>query len=254
MPYTKLLNQLIDNSGLTVKEIAQKCTEDGVKVTPAYISTLRNDTNNRAPSETMSKAIARACGNKNEDILVVEGYIDGAPEAFKSVIEFLRESALTVMLGAFANSYSEEEIAIARKAVEEMPLAGLVMAMSKEKSEMLKTYGTMNIKSKISDDELKTEVQLKQAVGFDVTDNSMFPTLPKGAKVTLEMCEKYKDGDILAFVDKDNTLMYRKVGFIGDARSAVAMFPLSTEYETKVYNTDEISIIGKVVQVIVDIK
>ncbi|MDD6021389.1 MAG: S24 family peptidase [Oscillospiraceae bacterium] len=254
MPYTKLLNQLIDNSGLTVKEIAQKCTEDGVKVTPAYISTLRNDTNNRAPSETMSKAIARACGSKNEDILVVEGYIDGAPEAFKSVIEFLRESALTSMLGVFANKYTKEEISIARKAVEEMPLAGLIIAMSEGKSEISKAYGTMNIKSELSDDELKTEVQLKQAIGFDVTDNSMFPTLPKGAKVTLEMCEEYKDGDILAFVNKDNTLMYRKAGFIGKDRSTVAMFPLNTEFETKVYSTDEINIIGKVVQVIVDIK
>lgn len=254
MPYTKLLNQLIDNSGLTVKEIAQKCTEGGVKVTPAYISTLRNDTNNRAPSETMSKAIARACGSKNEDILVVEGYIDGAPEAFKSLIEFLRESALTVMLSVFENEYSDEEISIARKAVEEMPLAGLVTALSSNKGEISKAYGTMNIKSELSDDELKTEVELKQAVGFDVTDNSMFPTLPKGAKVTLELREEYKDGDILAFTDKDDILIFRKAGFIGNDRSTVAMFPLNTEFETKVYSTDKIKIIGKVVQVIVNIK
>lgn len=254
MPYTKLLNQLIDNSGMTVKEIAQRCTDDGVKVTPAYISTLRNDTNNRTPSETMSKAIARACGSKNEDILVIEGYIDSAPEAFRSLIEFLRDSALTMMLGVFANNYSEEEISIARKQVEEMPLAQLVMALSANKGEISKAYGTMNFKSEISDNEIKSEVQLKQAIGFDVQDNSMFPTIPKGAKVTLEMCEEYKDGDILAFTDKDNTLMYRKAGFIGDDRSTVAMFPLSTEFETKVYSTGEISIIGKVVQVIVNIK
>lgn len=253
MPYTKLLNQLIDNSGMTVKEIAQKCTDDGVKVTPAYISTLRNDTNNRTPSETMSKAIARACGSKNEDILVIEGYIDSAPEAFKSVIEFLQESALTVMLSAFNNNYTEEEISIARKQVEEMPLAGIVMTMSERRSEISKAYGAMNFKSEISDNEIKSEVQLKQAIGFDVTDNSMFPTLPKGAKVTLEMCEEYKDGDILAFIDKENNMTYRKVGFIGSDHTTAAMFPLSMEYETKVYNIDEISILGKVVQVIMDI-
>lgn len=253
MPYTKLLNQLIDNSGMTVKEIAQRCTDDGVKVTPAYISTLRNDANNRTPSETMSKAIARACGSKNEEILVIEGYIDSAPEAFRSLIEFLRDSALTMMLGVFANNYSEEEISIARKQVEEMPLAQLVMALNSNKGEISKAYGAMNIRSKVSDNEFKSEVQLKQAIGFDVQDNSMFPTIPKGAKVTLKMCDEYKDGDILAFIDKENNMTYRKVGFIGGNHTTAAMFPLSTEFETKVYNIDEISILGKVVQVIMDI-
>lgn len=67
------------------------------------------------------------------------------------------------------------------------------------------------------------------------------------------MCEEYKDGDILAFIDKENNMTYRKVGFIGGNHTTVAMFPLSTEFETKVYNIDEISIHGKVVQVIMDI-
>lgn len=67
------------------------------------------------------------------------------------------------------------------------------------------------------------------------------------------MCEEYKDGGTLAFIDKENNMMYRKVGFIGGNHATAVMFPLSTKFETKVYNIDEISIHGKVVQVIMDI-
>jgi len=79
MAYTALLNKLIENSGLTVKEIAERCTESGTKITAAYISTLRNSTDNRAPSSEVSKALAKVCGAKNENVLVIEAYLDTAP-------------------------------------------------------------------------------------------------------------------------------------------------------------------------------
>ena len=95
MPYTKLLNRLIDDSGYSIKEIAERCTENGVKVTPAYISTLRNDTNNRTPSDNMSRALAKACNAKSEDILVVEAYVDNAPKEFAGLINLIRQTMVT---------------------------------------------------------------------------------------------------------------------------------------------------------------
>lgn len=254
MPYTTLLNKLIDESGLTVKEIAERCTQDGVKVTPAYISTLRNDENNRTASDTMSKAIAKACGSKNEDVLVIEAYIDNAPQAFKGIFDFIKESMMTVLLGMFANSYSDDEISTARKLIEQMPLAEMVTQMSQSESKIAKAVGTMNITAEVTDNELKTTTQLKQAIGFDVKDNSMFPTIPKGGKVTLEMLEEYNDGDILAFLDNDKNITYRKAGFLNKEHTMVAMFPLSSDFDSKIYNTDEITILGKVTQVIIDLK
>ncbi len=254
MPYTALLNKLIDDSGLTVKEIAERCTKDGVKVTPAYISTLRNDDNNRTASDTMSKAIARACGSKNEDVLVIEAYIDNAPQAFKGVFDLIREGMLTALIGSFANSYSKEEIAKAQEFIEKMPLAEMVTNFVAGRSEIEKLPGMMNITSTLTDNGMESKTQLKQAIGFDVKDNSMFPTLSKGSKVTLETQERYSDGDILAFIDSDENMQYRKAAFLNEDHTSVAMFPLNSEYESKVYNTDEITIIGKVIQVITDIK
>ena len=62
MPYAKLLNQLIEESGMTAKDVAQKCADHGVSITPSYLSMLRNGAGKRMPSDEVSRAIAKALG------------------------------------------------------------------------------------------------------------------------------------------------------------------------------------------------
>lgn len=260
MAYTQLLNSIIEKSGLSLKEIAERCTADGVKITSSYISTLRNDENNRAPSDEVSRAIARACNCKYDDILVIENYIDNAPESFKGVFDMIREFVLFGAIGAVQNSFTEEEIQKSKTVLEQIPLSEMILQLSElQTTDIKKQIGSMNMSTTFhnSDDGYDVNTQLQQAFGLDVTDNSMFPILPKGSKAVFEIKElkDYSDGDILIFLEfqNDSVLLFRKVAFLNDEHTEFAMFPINTEFQTKTYKIEDVSIIGRVCQVINDL-
>ena len=86
MPYTKLLNNIIADSNLSYKFIAEKCTEMGTTIDPSYISKLLSGKCN-VPSEKISRALANVCGY-DERLLVLEGYLDIAPKEIKDIQHF----------------------------------------------------------------------------------------------------------------------------------------------------------------------
>lgn len=260
MSYTQLLNQIIEKSSLTLKEIAERCTEDGVKITSSYISTLRNDTNNRAPSDDVSRAIAKACGSKHIDILVVENYIANAPESLKKIFESIREIALIGSMSAIQNEFSEEEIQYAKTIIDQMPLGEFLLNFADMQTvDIVKAFGMMNLSAQFHDKDEGYDVnaQLKNAVGIEINDDSMFPIIPKGSKAVFEIKEikDFADGDIIAFIEKDNEniLIFRKIIFLNKEHSIFAMFPVNSEYETKTYSIDDVTILGRVCQIITDL-
>ena len=87
MNYTEMLNKLIAESGLTQKEISERCTQLGEDVSTTYLSALKNN-NGKMASENISRAIAKACNSKYSEILVVQAYLDKAPQY---IIEFFDE-------------------------------------------------------------------------------------------------------------------------------------------------------------------
>lgn len=259
MPYTKLLNDIIDKSGLSVKEIAEKCTQNGVKVTSSYISTLKNDTNNRAPSDEISRAIVKACNYPDEGILVLENYIDNAPPEFEGILEFLRSTAVMTMISVFENKVDEKQFKMFIKAINDMPISSLLMQFSKADNESIeKIFGMFNVTSTINDElnNISVRTELKEAQGFPVLDNSMFPIIQSGNKVIIELknTKDLCDGDIIAFsTNKENNIIYRKVVFIDNEHTKLVTFPINKEYDTVTYSSDDIMILGKVKQVIADL-
>lgn len=259
MPYTKLLNDIIDKSGLSVKEIAEKCTQNGVKVTSSYISTLKNDTNNRAPSDEVSRAIAKACNYPDEGILVLEAYIDNAPPEFEGILNFLKSTAVMTMVSVFENEVDEIQFQMFIEAIKDMPISELLMQFAKADNESIeKIFGMFNVTSTINDElnNISVRTELKEAQGFPVLDNSMFPLMQNGNKVILELktLSEFFDGDIIAFsTKKESNIIYRKVVFIDDEHTKLVTFPINTEYDTVTYSSDDIIILGKVKQVIADL-
>lgn len=259
MPYTKLLNDIIDRSGLTLKEIAEKCSENGVKVTASYISALKNDTNNRTPSDEMSRAIAKACKCVDEGILVLEAYIDSAPPEFNAVLKFLKSMSITSVIGVFANKVTDEELKNYVTFLDNMPLSSFLIQMSKNTDEEIKKgVGILNLQSTFNDEmnDIRIQAEIKEAQGFPVMDNSMFPLIPQNSKTIIEfkLPKEMNDGDIILFTKKNGKdFYYRKVAFLNEEHTKIATFPINTEYETVTYNCDELSIVGKVKQVITNL-
>lgn len=95
MNYTELLNELIESSGKTVKQIADECREKyEVNLTNTYLSGLKT-TPGRQASQDINIAIAKACGAKYENILVVQAYLDKAPAVITGFLEMLKWMATT---------------------------------------------------------------------------------------------------------------------------------------------------------------
>lgn len=91
MNYTEMLNKLISESGMNQKEISIRCKELGEDVTTTYLSALKN-TNGKMASDNISRAIAKACNAKYSEILVVQAYLDKAPQIIIDFLEGVRTS------------------------------------------------------------------------------------------------------------------------------------------------------------------
>lgn len=259
MAYTALLNKLIENSGLTVKEIAKRCTESGTKITAAYISTLRNSTDNRAPSDEVSKALAKVCGAKNENVLVIEAYLDTAPTELTGILKLFRDVMYTSFVGMFENKFNSQETRTIRDEIEKMPLAEFLLAMQDNavKESIEKQAGTMHLKFKEQDKDIRITQEIKNALGFQIADNGMNPIIGKGNKVTVEMKNimEYENGDILCYFNKGEKgkIFARKAIFTEKSRNEIMLIPINSEYQTKTVQTTDIVILGKAKQVIADI-
>lgn len=256
MAYTTLLNKIIESSGLTVKEIAERCKQSGVDITPAYISTLRNNKNNRAPSDKVSKALAKACEYKDEEALVIEAYLDSAPDIIRKFFSVMKKSVLPITMGMFENKFTSQNIKDLEAIFEEIPMAEFISEIANQDLKFKKERGTYNIKA-ISDDKITITQEIKQTLGLPVCDDGMKPQICKGNLIQIEFkeLEDLKTGDIVCYTkDKnDNKIFVRKI-VIGESKKQVTMLPINSDFTPEIVNIDEILIMGKVVRVTADIK
>lgn len=255
MPYAQLLNTIIENSNLTVKEIAEKCKEFDVDITPAYISTLRNAKTNRTPSDKVSRAITMACNYANKDALIIEAYLDNAPEPIKKFFSIMKQSIAPLTLGAFDNKLTSQQKREFNAVIDEMSMADFIAEFSTQKIDYEKSKG-LDMKI-ISDDEIKITNEIKQALGFDVADNGMSPLINKGDKVQVSLIktEEIKTGDIICYAKKEkpSNQFVRKV-VVGKSTKEFTFLPINNDFTPEVINIEDIIIIGKVVRVTSEIK
>lgn len=259
MAYTKLLNKIIEESGLTIKEIAQKCKEYGENVTPAYISTLRNDKNNRTPSNEISRALAKACNCQYENILCVEAYLEKAPEEFNGLIELLREMMFAQTMAFIENQPTTQDTKAVRKIIEEYPMAEFICTLSNDelKQSISKQQGANKIKTSVSDGDIKI-IQKIAPTGLSIADDGMSPQIDKGDMVTVEVkkIEDYNNGDIICYQSKTDKkkIFARKIIFNNKNKKDITLIPINSAYIPEQTDISQISIIGKVTKIIKTVK
>lgn len=257
MPYTQLLNQIIDNSGLTLKEIAENCKEYGQDITASYISTLRNDKNNRAPSDDVSIAIAKACKIEKgfENILAVEAYIDTAPKEIKDLIELFKDITVNSTIGMVENKVTTQQRKELRKAFDTMPMSKFIIEITSDKviSSIKKNKGTLELESKnIFTDTNLTITQKIKPVGFTVADNGMYPLIAKGDEATVELKnpKEYKTGDIILLKKKGKKVDFIARKIVVGRKQEFTLIPINNDYAPETVNLNDILIMGVITQYI----
>lgn len=256
MPYTVLLNAIIEESKLTVKEIAERCKNYDVDVTPAYISTLRNDKKNRAPSDKVSRAIAKACEYKDTEALVVEAYLDSAPDIICKFFGVMKKSIVPTMLGMVENKFTTQQIKEFETLVDQMPMAQFISEIANQKIKTEKMQGTFNTKI-TSNDDIRITQEIKQTLGLPVEDDGMKPLISKGNLIQIEIkqLEDLKTGDIICYTKPENAkkVYVRKI-VLSDSKKQFTLLPMNSEYSPEMLSKEDIILMGKVVRVTAEIK
>lgn len=256
MAYTVLLNAIIEESKLTVKEIAERCKNYNVDVTPAYISTLRNDKKNRAPSDKVSRAIAKACEYKDTEALVVEAYLDSAPDIIRKFFSIMKKSVIPTMLGVFENKFTTQQIKEIETIIDQIPMTQFISEIANQGIKIEKMQGAFNTKI-ISNDDIRITQEIKQTLGLPVEDDGMKPLICKGNLIQIEskQLENLKTGDIICYTKPANAkkVYVRKI-VLSDSKKQFTLLPMNSEYAPEMLSSDDIMLMGKVVRVTAEIK
>lgn len=81
LSYKKLLSELVKNSGLTLRDIADRCRERGVSIDPSYISKIQTG-KQAPPSDEVSRVLAEVLESDPIELIWL-GYVEKAPEEIK---------------------------------------------------------------------------------------------------------------------------------------------------------------------------
>ena len=246
--YSKLLTKIIAESGLTAKEVVEKCNALGNGIDTTRLSKLQNG-KLPAPSEKVSRDIAKVC-NTDDRELVIEGYLEKAPEEITQALMSIKYMSTVSALNVFDNAFDKKILEYLQEELEKEPLAQFIISLIDNKAT------DINIDNKsieFSVDRDNFNMILNNPSSLKVKDNSMYPTIPLNAEITIKMQDKYNDGDILAIkINNKEHFIARYVLFKNDTILLTSLNP--KEFETLEYKRKEITILGKVIKVITDIQ
>lgn len=253
MTYAEMLDDMIKNSELSLRQISKRCEDLKLKITPSYISQLKNG-KLPPPSEEVSLILAKICGSDKQAHLVFQGYMEKAPEMVREYM--LASSSLN-------------------KAMLESLCKATDKAFTHEMEEYIKgldVLAALELSSKYvnSDDEklrinLVREICLScgdaavadvkgEMINLFLADTSMTPFIPVHAYIYImpTKVDLLKDRDIIAFYpDNRRVPSLRRIYFIKDK---ILLIPEDKSHDTYFFDDmEDINYIGKVVSFKVDI-
>lgn len=253
MTYAVMLDEIIKKSELSLRQISKRCEDLNLKITPSYISQLKNG-KLPPPSEEVSLIIAKACGSDRQAHLVFQGYMEKAPSMIKEYM--LASSSLNkVMLESLCKATNKS---YTREMDEYIKGLDILAAL-----ELSSKY--VNIDEKDQRDSLIREICLGSGdaakadaegdmINLFLADSAMSPFIPVHAYIYImpTKTELLKDRDIIAFYpDNRRVPTLRRLYYVKDK---ILLIPDDKSHETFFFDDiDEIHYIGKVVSFKVDI-
>lgn len=125
MNYSEMLNRLINDSGKMLKDICSDCRQYGVELNPTYLSVIKRDPT-RVASPELSRAIAKACGAKHSEVLIVQACLDKAPEVMIEFLEGIRALMNTGLNASKLFMGEHDAITEELEEIKEAPLAEFI--------------------------------------------------------------------------------------------------------------------------------
>lgn len=137
------------------------------KIDKAYLSKLLND-KVPAPSEEISRTIANIC-NKDERVLVLEGYIDKAPNEIREAFITIKFMTMLGALKTIENIVDKLTLEKIREELEKEPISEFIIQLIENKDTMsLDLLDTEVIKSDTEELKLTLNEPIAVTVGEKV--------------------------------------------------------------------------------------
>jgi transcriptional regulator with XRE-family HTH domain len=248
MSYQSTLAKMIENSGLTLKEISERCKQEGKDIVPSYISKLQTGKQS-APSEEVTKAIAEACGENPQELLF-EGNLAKTPEMIRqfvlNVIHFHREKEKATMRSVVP----QEDEELFEGLINEIDNFTIFLSIKND-------YKTDDSTMDITQDNENTfetlgHYESNKIGSFKVLmpDDSLSPIIQRGWEFELEKIEQIENGDFVGVILNDDTLVFRKYIEID---KKILLIAENKKFEPIVLADQHYKIIGKIKRLIIDL-
>ena len=251
--YAEMLNNMIEKSKLSLRQITKRCADLDLSITPSYISQLKNG-KLPPPTPEVSMILAKACDSKEQSKLIFQGYLEKAPDVIREYM-FASSQLNKIMLETLCKSQDEQpmsENALAH--LREMDILTTIEMSSKYVKE-----GSVDIvkdlvkKITVDSGDIARENNGEVLTTF-LSDNSMAPSVPMHSFVYIvtTRVELLKDRDIVAFYPGNRkTLTLRRIFFV---RDKILLIPDEKNSEILIIDSfDEIDYIGKLTSYKVDL-
>ena len=252
MNYAEMLSNMIDRSKLSLRQIANRCADLDLRITPSYISQLKNG-KLPPPTPEVSMILAKACDSKEQSKLIFQGYLEKAPDVIKEYM--LASSQLNKIM--LESLFKTQDMPVSEDAIaflKEMDVLTTIEMSSKYVKE-----GSVDIvEGLVKTLTLESGGIAKENDGEVLTmflgDNAMAPTIPIHSFLYIITTKKelLKDRDIIAFYPGNRKILtLRRVFFVQDH---ILLVPDERNSQVFIISTfDEIDYVGKVTSYKVDI-
>lgn len=253
MNYAEMLDQIIAESGLSLRQISKMCTQFDISITPSYISQLKNG-KLPPPSPEVSLALAKVCNSKNQSQLVFQGYMEKAPDVIKEYM--LASSQLNrIMLESLCKA---ENNTMSEEAMDYLRNLDVLSTL-----EMSSRYIDPN--NKVNPSDLVREITLSSGgvskiqaqgdmINFFLGDTSMSPTIPVHSYIYIlpTKVDLLKERDVIAlYPNNRKQATLRRVFFSNDK---ILLIPDDKNFQIFIIDSfSDIDYLGKVVSYKVDL-
>jgi transcriptional regulator with XRE-family HTH domain len=252
MTYSEMLDSIIKDSKLSLRQLASKCGDLGLNITPSYISQLKNN-KLPAPSPEVSITIARACSSKLHAALVFLGYMEKAPDIikdymrtstklYKLMLENLCDGQTNVPLTSEARAFINKLDVISAFELTTNYLNEGKFELTNELAEEMILISGGAIKT--NDDLITTFLN----------DTSMSPSIPMHSLLFIMPIKSslIKEKDIIGIYPRGRkTVTLRRVFFLKDQ---VLLIPEDTSHDIiSTISLENIDYLGKVISYKIDL-
>ncbi len=233
-----MLNMMVEESTLTLKEIAEKCVTYGVKVNPSYISKLKSGKQPPA-SDEVNIALAKSCGYEDEvDSFLFESYLEKAPEYIKDFLNELITLFRTTIKITFEKQFPSEMIHILQMQLDQFSNYEI---LTQSIEQLRNTTLVTDVDALSNQQVINTTLKMN--------DTSMEPLIPKGSILHIRKDNEIINDDIIV-IEKNGDFLVRRIFFIEENKF---LYSINKSYKSEFLNDNIINIIGKVEKITIEL-